>query len=151
MGILTYLKSDFDQMTKWPWPQCKKILMQEKYFAIYSKTAFWMLYLCPRFGKDRCRGCKNMPGIQFRLLQGLQKRAKIQGRVLQGMQWGKPDSGQIIAGSEWYLWTVCKWWHRWRWHRWQRWHRPIFVIAVGESMLYIYHFIYIIINIMINK
>ena len=48
--------------------------MQEKYFAIYSKTAFWMLYLCSAIWKNRCRGGKNMPTIHFRLLQGLQKR-----------------------------------------------------------------------------
>jgi hypothetical protein len=40
----------------------------------------------PRFSSDFYRDCKNATAIQFRLLQGLQKRAKIQGRVLQGMQ-----------------------------------------------------------------
>ena len=40
----------------------------------------------PRFSLDFCRVCNEANRIQFRLLQGLQKRAKIQGRVLQGMQ-----------------------------------------------------------------
>ena len=72
--------------------------MQEKYFAIYSKTAFWMLYLCSAIWKNRCRGGKNMPTIHFRLLQGLQKRHRDSVQTFAGIAKTRQKSGHKNAG-----------------------------------------------------
>ena len=47
--------------------------MQEKYFAIYSKTAFWMLYLCSAIFKRPMQGLQKYARDSIQTFAGIAK------------------------------------------------------------------------------